>query len=62
MTRLAAADSSDRISFAVDDLEIRRLGMTFTFDTVRELNARGVSNVHWLIGADQHLYPFGDAA
>jgi nicotinate-nucleotide adenylyltransferase len=50
MCKLAA--TSDEI-FAVDDLELARSGPSYTIDTVRALKARGVSEVNWLIGADQ---------
>jgi len=52
MCRLAAADDS---RFAVDDLELRRSGPSFTFDTARELKRRGWPAVSWMIGADQLL-------
>lgn len=38
--------------FAVDDLEMRRNGPSYTIDTVRELERRGFGRVNWLIGAD----------
>jgi nicotinate-nucleotide adenylyltransferase len=41
--------------FKVDDLEIRRGGPSFTIDTVRALRAIGLTEVNWLIGADQLL-------
>ncbi|HTW95490.1 MAG TPA: nicotinate (nicotinamide) nucleotide adenylyltransferase [Tepidisphaeraceae bacterium] len=39
--------------FEIDDLEIRRGGISYTIDTVRELKSRGWPHVHWLIGTDQ---------
>jgi len=40
--------------YAVDDIELRRDGPSFTIDTVRELRRRrGWNEVNWLIGADQ---------
>jgi nicotinate-nucleotide adenylyltransferase len=38
--------------FAVDDLEMRRDGPSYTLDTARQLKQRGMPEVHWLIGAD----------
>lgn len=49
MCQLAVDQSAN---FAVDDLEIRRNGPSYTLDTARELKARGWSEIHWLIGAD----------
>lgn len=48
MCRLAVADDP---LFAVDDLEIRRDGPSYTIDTVRLLRQRQ-ERVCWLIGAD----------
>ncbi|HEX8325171.1 MAG TPA: nicotinate (nicotinamide) nucleotide adenylyltransferase [Tepidisphaeraceae bacterium] len=55
MTRLAAAAADAAVPFDVDDLEITRTGTSYTVDTVTALRAKGVSPVHWLIGADQLL-------
>lgn len=55
MTRLAAASAATALPFEVDDLEIARPGTSYTIDTVAALAAKGVSPVHWLIGADQLL-------
>ena len=41
--------------FAVDDLELRRTGPSYTIDTARELKRRGWTAVDWLIGADMLL-------
>jgi nicotinate-nucleotide adenylyltransferase len=38
--------------FEVDALELARPGPSYTIDTVRQLRARGVLQVSWLIGAD----------
>lgn len=38
--------------FAVDALELVRTSLSYTLDTVRQLRAAGVAEVHWLIGAD----------
>jgi nicotinate-nucleotide adenylyltransferase len=57
------ADAEDRLAmtraavkgndlFDVDRLEIDRAGPSFTIDTARALKARGMDEVHWLIGAD----------
>ena len=50
MCRLAATDYPH---FAVSDLELRRGGPSFTIDAVRELKAMGITDLAWLIGADQ---------
>ena len=42
-------------AFSVSDIETRRGGPSYTVDTVRELNALGETDVHWLIGADMLL-------
>lgn len=42
--------------FLVDDVEVSRTGPSYTIDTVEELQRRGSSQVHWLIGADMLLY------
>jgi nicotinate-nucleotide adenylyltransferase len=49
MCRLAVAGSA---RFEVTDLEIRRPGFSYTFDTVQELRSAGLKSVNWLIGAD----------
>jgi nicotinate-nucleotide adenylyltransferase len=49
----AAVEGDPR--FAVDDLELRRTGPSYTFDTARELKQRGWPTVSWMIGADQLL-------
>ncbi len=50
MLRLALAGET---RFAVDELEIRRGGVSFTVDTVREFAARhSGAELFWLIGAD----------
>jgi nicotinate-nucleotide adenylyltransferase len=38
--------------FEVSDIELKRSGPSYTFDTVQELFRQGPSKVHWLIGAD----------
>jgi len=38
--------------FAVDDLELRRQGPSYTVETARELRQRGWDRVAWLIGTD----------
>lgn len=50
MCKLAASHDS---LFEVCDLEIKRGGPSFTIETVRELKRQGLSQVNWLIGADQ---------
>lgn len=52
MCRAAVADDPQ---FAADDLELRRTGPSYTFDTVVELKQRGWPMVSWMIGADQLL-------
>jgi nicotinate-nucleotide adenylyltransferase len=42
--------------FAVNDIELRRAGPSYTIDTVRELTRLGWGRIHWLIGADMLLY------
>jgi nicotinate-nucleotide adenylyltransferase len=49
MCRLAVEDDP---LFAVNDLELRRSGPSYTIDTVRELKRQGWQRVHWLMGAD----------
>jgi nicotinate-nucleotide adenylyltransferase len=49
MCRLAVAG---RDGFGVDDLEMQRIGPSYTIDTVRELRRRGFQRLGWLIGAD----------
>lgn len=53
MCRAAVAGD---VRFAVDDLELRRSGPSYTIDTVRELKRRGWPAVSWMIGADMLLY------
>ena len=49
----AAVENDDR--FAVDDLELRRPGASYTVDTLRELRARYPrAELFFVIGADQH--------
>ncbi|HET7321709.1 MAG TPA: nicotinate-nucleotide adenylyltransferase, partial [Longimicrobiaceae bacterium] len=51
MVRAAVADDP---RFAVDDLELRRPGASYTVDTLRELKARDPgAELFFLIGADQ---------
>jgi nicotinate-nucleotide adenylyltransferase len=38
--------------FQVDDLELNRPAPSYTMDTVRQLKAKGFSEINWLIGAD----------
>src|SRR4051812_3804603 len=68
MCRLAATDEEGKnrytrdgraveVAFAVDEIETRRAGPSFTIDTVRTLKTRGWGEgprqtIHWLIGAD----------
>ena len=52
MCRLAVAG---RAPFEVDDLELRRSGPSYTFDSAAELARRGENPVRWLIGADMLL-------
>jgi nicotinate-nucleotide adenylyltransferase len=42
--------------YAVDDIEMRRTGPSFTIDTIREFRHRGWGKVSWLIGADMLNY------
>lgn len=42
--------------FEVNDLELRRSGPSYTFDTVKQLQAAGWGRVSWMIGADMLLY------
>ena len=42
--------------FAVNDLELKRSGPSYTLDTARELKSNGWAEVHWLIGADMLNY------
>jgi nicotinate-nucleotide adenylyltransferase len=41
--------------FAVDDLELRRAGPSYTLETARQLRANGEQEISWLIGADMAL-------
>src|SRR5271154_5872710 len=47
MIELAIAGSQ---IFALDDIEIRRGGRSFTIETARMLRQAGWAQVHWLIG------------
>src|SRR5438874_13149890 len=47
MCRIVAADEP---LFQVSDLEIRRGGLSYTLDTVRELRRQGLENVSWMSG------------
>jgi nicotinate-nucleotide adenylyltransferase len=40
----------------VNDLELRRSGPSFTFDTALELKQLGWPTVSWMIGADMLMY------
>lgn len=53
MCRLAIVNTP---FFEIDEIELNRLGPSFTIDTARELARRQGQNVHWLIGADMLLY------
>src|SRR5687768_763368 len=54
MCQLAVQGSA---TFALDDLELRRSGPSYTIDTARELKqARAWPEVHWLIGTDMLNY------
>ena len=44
------------VEFSVSDIETRRGGASYTLDTARELKARGIDSVNWLIGADMLMY------
>jgi len=46
----AAADSTDL--FEVSDIELGRVGPSYTVDTARILTRRGLGPVYWLIGGD----------
>jgi nicotinate-nucleotide adenylyltransferase len=50
MCRLAIAGQG--ALFEVDELELQRVGPSFTIDTVRWLKRHGQDEVQWLIGAD----------
>jgi len=52
MCRLAVSGVE---GFEVDDRETRRVGPTYTLDTVRQLKSEGWEKVPWLIGADQAM-------
>jgi nicotinate-nucleotide adenylyltransferase len=52
MCRLAVGGLA---GFEVDDRETRRVGPTYTIDTVRQLKSEGWETVPWLIGADQAM-------
>lgn len=49
MCRLAVAGNP---RFSVCDIETRRGGLSYTIDTVRQLQSEGIKEIHWLIGAD----------
>ena len=49
MVRAMAADDP---RFAVDPIEIDRAGLSFTVETLAAYQARGVSDLHFLVGAD----------
>ncbi len=49
-----AAISQDSF-FEVDDMEMRRVGPSYTIDTARELHRRTGDTVSWLIGADMAI-------
>ncbi|MGK2965709.1 MAG: nicotinate-nucleotide adenylyltransferase [Tepidiformaceae bacterium] len=49
MTRIATAAN---LAFAVDDLEIRRTGPTYTIDTLEALHARGATELVLVLGSD----------
>ncbi|HEY2585783.1 MAG TPA: nicotinate-nucleotide adenylyltransferase [Tepidisphaeraceae bacterium] len=53
MCRLAV--TSDPI-FEVNDIELKRLGASYTIDTVQELVRLTGTKPYWLIGADMLLY------
>ncbi|MGH7214664.1 MAG: nicotinate-nucleotide adenylyltransferase [Tepidisphaeraceae bacterium] len=38
--------------FTVDEIELARIGPSYTLDTAQELRRRDGQEVHWLIGAD----------
>jgi len=38
--------------FVLDDVEIRRGGISYTIDTVEELLTRGIGEIYWIIGED----------
>ncbi len=38
--------------FVLDDMEIRRGGVSYTIDTVEELLTRGMKEIYWIIGED----------
>jgi len=51
---LVQAAIEDDPRFAVSDIELRRGGLSYTLDTVRELKAQSPSDTfYWIIGADQ---------
>jgi nicotinate-nucleotide adenylyltransferase len=51
-----AATAMDSVMFETDDLELRRTGPSFTYDTALELKRRGWATVSWMIGADMLMY------
>ncbi|KXU38073.1 hypothetical protein AXK12_00715 [Cephaloticoccus capnophilus] len=51
---MVQAATQDDPRFAVSDIELRRGGVSYTLDTVRELKSRTPSDTfYWIIGADQ---------
>jgi len=51
---MVQAATQDDPRFAVSDIELRRGGVSYTLDTVRELQSRSPSDTfYWIIGADQ---------
>jgi nicotinate-nucleotide adenylyltransferase len=49
MVRLACADNP---GFAVSTLEVERPGLSYTVETLDELNRTGVGELHFILGAD----------
>jgi len=51
---MVQAATADDPRFAVSDIELRRGGLSYTLDTVRELQAQQPHDTfYWIIGADQ---------
>ena len=42
--------------FDVSDIETRHAGLSYTIDTAARLRQQGMSEIHWLIGADMLLH------
>ncbi len=42
--------------FAVDDIEMRRTGPSYTIHTIRQLKTVGLQKISWLIGADMAVH------